>query len=160
MFCFPFKIYAPEQPAPCFACYFSFLPQTKPLQIRSLYQDFYKYNRIWYYSLQYHQKEISASFFVFLHSVPLALHLSCHIHDQAIIHCYKHNQTKTFAPTIPKKTFHWLNITLNGSPSYVFWTLHVDFQTLQRSIPRMRTSKKDIKKMMVVKVEEKRRCLV
>ena len=47
-----------------------------------------------------------------------------------------------FIPKILKKMFDWLNMTLNGSPSYVFWTLHVDFQTLHRSIPWMSTSKR------------------
>ena len=50
---------------------------------------------------------------------------------EQIIHCYKYDQNKTFVPTIPKKAFHWLNMTLNGSPSYIFLSLHVDFQTLQ-----------------------------
>ena len=79
---------------------------------------------------------------------------------EQIIHCFKYNQSKTFVPTILKKTFHWLNMTLNGSPLFIFWTLHVDFQTLQRSIPRMSTSETDMKKMMVVMVEEMRGCLV
>ena len=56
--------------------------------------------------------------------------------------------------------FHWLNMTPNGSPSYVFWTSHVDFQTLRRSILGMCTSKTDMKKMMVVMTEEKKECLV
>ena len=75
---------------------------------------------------------------------------------EQIIHCFKYNQNKTFVPTILKKTFHWLNMTLTGSPLFIFWTLHVDFQTLQRSIPRMSTSKTDMKKMMVVMVKKKR----
>ena len=79
---------------------------------------------------------------------------------EQIIHCFKYNQNKTFVPTILKKTLHWLNMTLTGSPLLIFWTLHVDFQTLQRSIPRMSTSKTDMKKMMVVMVEEMRGCLV
>ena len=79
---------------------------------------------------------------------------------EQIIHCYKYNQNKTFVPMIPKYTFHWLNMTVNGSQSSVFWTLHVDFQKLQRSIPRMSTAKTDMKKIMVVMVEEKRGFLV
>ena len=57
---------------------------------------------------------------------------------------------------ISKKMFHWLDMMLNGSPSFIFWTLHADFQILQRSIPRMSTSKTDMKKMMVVMVKKKR----
>ena len=55
--------------------------------------------------------------------------------------------------------FHWLNMKSNGSPSNVFRTLHVVFhQTLQRSILGMRTSKTDVK--MLVMAEEKKGCLV
>ena len=54
-----------------------------------------------------------------------------------MIHCHKYNQNKTFVPKNPKKMFHWLNMMLNGSPSYIFWSLHVDFQALLRSIPRI-----------------------
>ena len=53
-----------------------------------------------------------------------------------------------------------ISMKLNGSPSYVFWTLHVVFQTLWGSILGMRTSKTDVKKMMVVMAEEKKGCLV
>ena len=61
---------------------------------------------------------------------------------------------------IPEKTFHWLNMKSNGSPWYVFWTLHVVFQTLRRSILGMRTSKTDVNKVMVVMAKEKKGCLV
>ena len=65
--------------------------------------------------------------------------LSCHIHNQTN---NTYNQNKMFIPKILKKTFDWLNMTLNGSPLYVFCTLHVDFQTLHQCIPWMSTSKR------------------
>ena len=65
--------------------------------------------------------------------------LSCHIHNQTN---NTYNQNKMFIPKILKKTSDWLNMTLNGSPLYVFCTLHVDFQTLHRRIPWMSTSKR------------------
>ena len=67
---------------------------------------------------------------------------------------------KTKRSILPKKTFHWLNMASNGSPSYVFWTLLVDFPTLWRSTLEMCTSKTDMKKMTVVMAKEKKGCLV
>ena len=60
-----------------FLVFFFYHKQNRLTKIRSLHQDFYKYDRIWYYPIQYHQKEIAASFFVFHYHY---VHLSCHIH--------------------------------------------------------------------------------
>ena len=130
LFWFPSKIYAPEQPAPCFASEFSSFPKNKTATGSKSLSGFLTYT-------------FFATFTI-----------------KQIIHCYKYNQNKTFIPKILKKTFHWLNMTLNGSPSHVFWTLHVDFQTLHQSIPWMSTSNLKDMKMMVIMVEEKRGCLV
>ena len=46
-------------------------------------------------------------------------------------------------------------MTSNGSPSYVLWTTHVDFQMLWRCILEMRT-KTDMEKVMVVMADEKK----
>ena len=51
-------------------------------------------------------------------------------------------------------------MTSNGSPLYVFWTWHVDFQTLSKSILGIYKSKTDMEKMMIVMAEEKKWCLV